>query len=193
MGRQSATSGAANPASTDAAAGVTSASIAVLPFVNMSSDPEQEYFSDGLTEEILNRLAQLPELRVAGRTPSFKYREQDLDLREVAAELGVSNILEGSVRRSGDTVRITAKLIHAEDGAQLWSQSYDRDLEHVFAVHDEIAEMVAGSLDVLLDEDMRKKMRGVGVPSVEAFIAYQKAWKIFVDGHGQEDIWLILH
>jgi len=163
-------------------------SIAVLPFVNMSSDEEQEYFSDGLTEEILNRLSQLPELRVPGRTSSFKYKGQNLDLREIAADLGVSHVLEGSVRRSGERVRITAQLIRAEDGTHLWSQSYDRGMQDVFRTQDEIAEQVAMNLDVMLDEEARHKMRSVGVPSVEAFIAFQKGWKIFVDGHAAKDM-----
>jgi TolB-like protein len=163
-------------------------SIAVLPFVNMSSDEEQEYFSDGLTEEILNRLSQLPELRVPGRTSSFKYKGQNLDLREIAAELGVAYVLEGSVRRSGERMRITAQLIHADDGTHLWSQSYDRKIDDIFRTQDEIAEQVATSLDVMLDESARHKMRSVGVPSLEAFIAYQKGWKIFVDGHAAKDM-----
>jgi TolB-like protein len=154
----------------------------------MSSDEEQEYFSDGLTEEILNRLSQLPELRVPGRTSSFKYKGQNIDLREVAAELGVQHLLEGSVRRSDNRVRITVQLIHADDGTRLWSQSYNRDIDDIFRTQDEIAEQVATSLDVMLDEAARHKMRSVAVPSVEAFIAYQKGWKIFVDGHAAKDM-----
>jgi TolB-like protein len=163
-------------------------SIAVLPFVNMSSDEEQEYFSDGLTEEILNRLSQLQELRVPGRTSSFKYKGQNLDLREVAAGLGVQHVLEGSVRRSGNQVRITAQLIRADDGTHLWSQSYDRTMDDIFRTQDEIAEQVAASLDVMLDESARHKMRSVAVPSVEAFIAYQKGWKTFEEGHVAKDM-----
>ena len=163
-------------------------SVAVLPFVNMSSDEEQAYFSDGLTEEILNRLSQLPELRVPGRTSSFKYKGQNLDLREIADELGVAHVLEGSVRRSGNQVRITAQLIRADDGTHLWSQTYDRAIDDIFRPQDEIAEQVATGLDVMLDEAARHKMRSVGVPSVEAFIAYQKAWKIFREAHVSKDM-----
>ena len=146
-------------------------SIAVLPFVNMSSDPEQEYFSDGLTEEILNRLAQLPELRVAGRTPSFKYREQDLDLREVAAELGVSNILEGSVRKSGNRIRATAQLIKADDGFHLWSDTYEYEIDDIFRIQDEIALSVVDALKVNLLGEERQRLTKRATTSVEAVTA----------------------
>ncbi|NNE04364.1 MAG: hypothetical protein HKN15_01385, partial [Xanthomonadales bacterium] len=162
---------------------VSNQSIAVLPFVNMSDDPENEYFADGLSEELLNRLAQLPELRVAGRTSSFEYKGQNLDLREIAQNLGVANVLEGSVRRSGDQVRITAQLIQASDGSHLWSQSYDRTLEDVFRIQDEIAEKVAANLDVIMSEERRELMRRVGVRNVDAFVAYQKGWEAFVEAH----------
>jgi TolB-like protein len=121
-------------------------SIAVLPFVNMSSDAEQEYFSDGVTEELLNALAQVKELRVAGRTSSFAFKNQNLDLREIGNILGVSHILEGSVRKSGNTVRITAQLIQAEDGFHIWSESYDRELTDIFAIQDQIAAAILSQL-----------------------------------------------
>ena len=162
-------------------------SIAVLPFVNMSDDPENEYFADGLSEELLNRLAQLPELRVAGRTSSFEFKGQNLDLRDIAGQLGVAHILEGSVRRSGDRVRITAQLIQATDGSHLWSQTYDRTIDDVFKTQDEIAENVASNLDVLMDDERRALMSSVGVPNVDAFIAYQKGWKLFIDAHSSDD------
>lgn len=114
-------------------------SIAVLPFVNMSSDPEQEFFSDGISEEILNALAKVKELKVAGRTSSFAFKGKDQDLRQIGLALGVAHILEGSVRKSGDTVRITAQLIQVDDGFHLWSETYDRQLTNVFAIQDEIA------------------------------------------------------
>ncbi len=114
-------------------------SIAVLPFVNMSSDPEQEFFSDGISEEILNALAKVKELKVAGRTSSFAFKGKDQDLRQIGLALGVAHILEGSVRKSGDTVRITAQLIQVDDGFHLWSDTYDRQLTNVFAIQDEIA------------------------------------------------------
>jgi len=114
-------------------------SVAVLPFVNMSSDPEQEFFSDGISEEILNALARVKELKVAGRTSSFAFKGQNQDLREIGNALGVEHILEGSVRKAGDTVRITAQLIKVDDGYHLWSDTYDRKLDDVFAIQDEIA------------------------------------------------------
>jgi TolB-like protein len=125
-------------------------SIAVLPFVNMSSDPEQEYFSDGITEEILNRLAKIPDLQVAARTSVFSFKGQNLDVREVAEMLGVGTMLEGSVRRDGEMVRITAQLIRASDGFHLWSESYDRKIESIFAVQDEISQQIAEALQVSL-------------------------------------------
>jgi TolB-like protein len=127
-------------------------SVAVLPFVNMSSDPEQEYFSDGISEEILNALAKVKELKVAGRTSSFAFKGQNQDLRQIGDTLGVENILEGSVRRSGTTVRITAQLIQVEDGFHLWSETYDRELTDVFAIQDEIAGAILQQLKAhLLD------------------------------------------
>lgn len=130
-------------------------SIAVLPFVNMSSDPEQEYFSDGITEEILNSLAGVKELKVAGRTSSFAFKGQNDDLRRIGDTLGVEHILEGSVRKSGKTIRIKAELIQVEDGFHLWSETYDRELTDVFAIQDEIAAEILRQLKAeLLDEKL---------------------------------------
>ena len=125
-------------------------SIVVLPFVNVSSDEEQEYFSDGLTEEVLNVLAQGREMRVIGRTSSFQFKGRNTDLRDIGRQLSVSHILEGSVRKSGDTVRISAQLADSADGSQLWSQTYERKLSDVFAVQNEIAIAVAEALQVEL-------------------------------------------
>jgi len=125
-------------------------SIAVLPFVNMSSDEEQEYFADGMTEELLNALAKVRELRVGGRTSSFAYKGQDKDLREIGDELGVRFLVEGSVRKQGDRLRITAQLVDAEDNFHMWSETYDRTVDDVFAVQEEIAESIAGELEVSL-------------------------------------------
>jgi TolB-like protein len=125
-------------------------SIAVLPFVNMSPDPDQEYFSDGLSEELLNQLAQIKDLRVAARTSSFCFKGQNVDLKEVAQKLGVSHVLEGSVRKAGNQLRITAQLISAADGYHLWSETYARTLDDVFAIQDEIARAVADALSVTL-------------------------------------------
>jgi TolB-like protein/lipopolysaccharide biosynthesis regulator YciM len=127
-------------------------SIAVLPFVNMSSDPEQDYFSDGISEEILNALARVKELKVAGRTSSFEFKGQNQDLRKIGETLGVGNILEGSVRKSGNKVRITAQLIQVEDGFHLWSDTYDRELTDIFAIQDEIAGAILKQLKAQLLE-----------------------------------------
>jgi TolB-like protein len=130
---------------------VTAASrntIAVLPFVNMSSDVEQEYFSDGITEEILNRLAGIRELQVAARTSVFSFKGQNQDIRKIAEQLGVETVLEGSVRRAGDDIRITAQLIRASDGFHLWSEAYDRKLENIFAIQDDIASRIADALQL---------------------------------------------
>jgi len=126
------------------------ASIAVLPFVNMSSDPEQEYFSDGISEELLNLLAKIPQFEVAGRTSSFAFKEKNDDLRTIGSKLGVKNILEGSVRKGDDRVRITAQLVKVDDGFHLWSESYDRQLNDVLAVQDEIAAAVVDELKITL-------------------------------------------
>ena len=125
-------------------------SIAVLPFADMSPEGDQEYFSDGMTEEILATLANVRELRVSGRTSTFAYKGRDKDLREIGDELGVAYLVEGSVRKAGSRLRITAQLIDAADGAHLWSETYDRQLEDVFAIQTEIAEAVAVSLRVPL-------------------------------------------
>jgi len=121
-------------------------SIAVLPFVNMSSDAEQEFFSDGITEEILNSLASVQELKVAGRTSSFAFKGQNDDLRRIGEALGVNHILEGSVRKAGAQVRITAQLIQVDNGFHLWSETYDRELTDVFAIQDEIANEILKQL-----------------------------------------------
>lgn len=134
-------------------------SLAVLPFVNMSSDPEQEYFSDGLSEELLNLLARIPELRVAARTSSFSFKGEKIEIPVVAERLNVSYVLEGSVRKSGDQVRITAQLIRGKDGYHLLSETYDRTLSDIFAVQDEIAAAVVESLKLkILGEQPRSRV-----------------------------------
>jgi eukaryotic-like serine/threonine-protein kinase len=125
-------------------------SIAVLPFVNMSAEKENEYFSDGLTEEILNLLAKIPGLKVTARTSSFAFRGKDQDITKIAEALRVDNVLEGSVRRAGNRVRVTAQLIQASDGTHLWSERYDRDLTDVFAIQDEIGQAISEALQVRL-------------------------------------------
>lgn len=125
-------------------------SIAVLPFVNMSSNVDQEYFSDGISEELLNLLAKIPELRVISRSSAFSYKGKDMNLAHVAEELNVAHILEGSVRKAGNQVRITAQLIEARSDTHLWSETYDRTLNNIFAIQDEIASTVVEQLKVIL-------------------------------------------
>jgi len=134
----------------DDKAEVIDKSIAVLPFVDMSAGKDQEYFSDGLSEELLNLLSKIPELKVIGRTSSFSFKGKNEDLRSIAQKLGVAHILEGSVRKDGNKIRVTAQLIRATDGSQLWSETYDRDLEGIFKLQDDIAGAVVKQLKLKL-------------------------------------------
>jgi len=147
-------------------------SIAVLPFVNMSGDKEQEYFSDGLTEEILNSLARINELQVSARTSSFSFKGKDVKIGTIARELNVASILEGSVRRAGNTVRVTAQLNNAVTGFHLWSQTYDRDLSNVLQLQAEIANAVANVLKITLLGDVAEKIEMGGTRNPAAFDAY---------------------
>ncbi|MEP6584959.1 MAG: adenylate/guanylate cyclase domain-containing protein [Ginsengibacter sp.] len=149
-------------------------SIAVLPFVNMSNDPEQEYFSDGIAEEILNSLAHLQDLKVAGRTSSFQFKGKNIDLREVGLKLGVSTVLEGSVRKQRNSLRITAQLINVEDGFHLWSERYDRDMDDIFAIQDEIAIAITEKLKITLLETERATIAKAPTESKEAYDLYLK-------------------
>ena len=152
-------------------------SIAVLPFANLSGDPGQDYFSDGLTEELLNSLAAVEGLQVAARTSSFSFKGKDTDIGTVARKLDVGSVLEGSVRRSGHTVRITAQLINAVSGFHLWSKTYDRDLGDVLKLQTEIATAVADSLKVTLLVDTAAKIEVGGTRNPAAFDAYLRASK----------------
>jgi TolB-like protein len=147
-------------------------SIAVLPFVNMSADPDNEYFSDGIAEEILNVLARIPELKVAARTSAFAFKGSSINIAEIAHELKVMHVLEGSVRKSGNQVRVTAQLIKADSGYHLWSNTYDRDLDNIFAVQDEIAQSIAEAMKVTLDIDTGTAGNMTGTTSTEAYDAY---------------------
>jgi adenylate cyclase len=162
-------------------------SVAVLPFVAMSSGPDDTYFADGLTEEILNALAQLPELLVTARTSAFSFKGKELPISEIAAALGVRHIVEGSVRRSGERLRVTAQLIRAADGFHLWSENYDSTEEDTIAVQEDIAEKIATAMNVVMDETKRQAMREAGLRDVEAFTAMQKARELYEEGHGFED------
>ena len=165
------------------AAEIHDKSVAVLPFLALSSGEDDGYFADGLTEEILNSLAQLPELRVTARTSSFFFKGQNLIVSEIASRLGVAHVVEGSVRRDGDRLRIAAQLIRASDDVHLWSQTYDRTRDDVFAVQEDVAENIAEVLGVVLDDDVREVMRSAGIHDVEAFIAYQKGQEAWVTAH----------
>jgi TolB-like protein len=174
---------------------VTVKSVAVLPFVAMSSGPDDEYFADGLTEEILNSLAQLPELLVTARTSAFAFKGQDVSITDIAAKLGVAHVVEGSVRRAGERLRITAQLIRANDGFHLWSDTYERSGEDSFGVQGEIAEKVAAALDVVLDDEQLAIMRSSGLRNPEAFIAFQKGLELAARAHeadGDEQVAILL-
>ena len=147
-------------------------SLAVLPFANMSADPDNEYLSDGITEEIINALVQLPDLRVAARTSVFAFKGKNEDLRAVAEKLNVRTILEGSVRKSGDRLRITAQLINASDGYHLWSERFDRKLDDVFEVQDEIARTIAEKLKVRLTGGGHGQLVKPSTGSTEAYELY---------------------
>lgn len=147
-------------------------SIAVLPFVNMSADKDNAYFSDGLAETLLDMLAQVSTLKVTARTSSFAFRDKAVDVREIGKQLGVAHVLEGSVQKSGDTVRITAQLIRASDGVHLWSKRYDRKLTDVFQIQDEIASEVVDSLKVVLAAEDRKRLTKTRTANVAAYDHY---------------------
>ena len=166
-------------------------SIAVLPFVNMSSDPEQEFFSDGISEELLNMLAQFPGLRVAARTSSFQFKGMNQDIAKIADTLHVAHILEGSVRKSGTRLRITAQLIKADDGFHLWSHSYDRELDDIFAVQNDIAAAISEALKVKLALDMASgtAQRPAVIPAAntQAYEAYLRGRQL-IHRRGRESL-----
>ena len=178
---------AALPATAPAAFNPPQYSIAVLPFVNMSGDKDQEYFSEGLTEELLNSLSRINELQVAARTSSFSFQGEHPDIATVAHKLNVASVLEGSVRRSGHTIRVTAQLNSAVTGFHLWSQTYDRDLGDVLKLQTEIANAVAGALKVKLLGDVAAKIELGGTHSSEAFDAYLRASKALSNLQGNRE------
>ena len=146
--------------------------IAVLPLANMSADPENEYFSDGMTEEIINALAKVPGVQVASRTSSFAFKGKQVDIRQVGEKLGVASVLEGSVRKVGNRIRITAKLVNVENGYHLWSETYDRQLEDVFAIQDEISRAIVEALKLRLGSDAEHLV--VPTKNLEAYNLYLK-------------------
>ena len=163
--------GARMPVPTPAPAAARKA-IAVLPLANMSADPENEYFSDGMTEEIINALAKVPGMQVASRTSSFAFKGKEVDVRQIGEKLGVSSVLEGSVRKVGNRVRITAQLINVADGYHLWSETYDRQLEDVFAIQDEISRAIVDALKLRLGSDANTLV--APAKNIEAYTLYLK-------------------
>jgi adenylate cyclase len=145
------------------------ASIAVLPFTNMSGDPEQEYFSDGISEDIITDLSKIAGLSVIARNSSFTYKGRSIDIRTVGRELGVRSVLEGSIRRAGNRVRITAQLIDAVNGAHLWAERYDRDLTDIFEVQDDVTQRIVAALKVTLSPTEKAQLSGTSTSSVDAY------------------------
>ncbi|HTA65446.1 MAG TPA: hypothetical protein VK753_08075 [Xanthomonadaceae bacterium] len=164
---------------TETATGVSDKSIAVLAFTDLSPGHDQGYFSDGMSEEILNALAQVKGLKVAGRTSSFHFKGRNDDLRTIGKALGVANILEGSVRKQGNQVRITAQLIQVSDDTHLWSHDYDGDLSDVFALQDNIAHAITDQLKVVLTIDQKAHLVQVGTANTEAYSLYLQATDAF--------------
>ncbi|MCU0854297.1 MAG: hypothetical protein MUF63_05160, partial [Rhodobacteraceae bacterium] len=160
-------------------------SLAVLPFADLSQAQDQEYLGDGLAEEILNQLAQVPALRLVGRTSSFSFKGKDDDLRTIGSKLGVAHLLDGSVRKAGDRIRVTAQLVAASDSSQLWSKTYDRNLTDVFAVQDEIARDVAQALSVKLDAVKLNTAQG-GTTNVDAYDRYLRWRQLLFSEHYDE-------
>ena len=154
---------------------ISQKSIAVLPFSDLSPAHDQDYFSDGMAEEILNALAQVKDLKVAGRTSSFFYKGKNEDLRAIGKALGVANVLEGSVRKQGDKVRITAQLIRSDDDFHLWSQAYDGDLSDVFQLQERIARAITEQLKVMLSDEQKTHLVSVGTSNSEAYSLYLQA------------------
>jgi adenylate cyclase len=154
-------------------------SIAVLPFVNMSGDPENEYFSDGIAEEILNLLTKLPQLKVSSRTSSFVFKGKEASIPTVARELHVGSVLEGSVRRAGNHVRISAQLIDTASDSHLWSETYDRELKDVFAIQDDIARSIAEALRVTLGPRERRALQTSATANPQAYDYYLRGRRYF--------------
>ena len=157
--------------------------IAVLPFTNMSGDEEQDYFCYGIAEDILNDLAHIGDLRVAARTSSFSFKDKDQDIREIGIKLGVHTILEGSVRKAGNKLRITAQLINVEDGFSLWSEHYDRDITDVFAIQNEIANSIVQALEIKLNNSEKQELEKANTQIVQAYDFYVKGRNYYHQGH----------
>jgi serine/threonine protein kinase/tetratricopeptide (TPR) repeat protein len=164
---------------TTSAAAATAKSIAVLPFVNMSADPENEYFTDGVAEEIINALTKIQALRVASRTSSFAFKGKNQDIRKVGEQLNVTTVLEGSVRKAGTKLRVTAQLVNVADGYHLWSERYDRELQDVFAIQDEIAGNIVRALRVVLSDAEKRAIEKAPTANVQAYDYYLRGRQFF--------------
>ena len=166
--------------------------IAVLPFADLSQAQDQEWFADGLAEEILNALVRVPDLSVAARTSAFAFKGTNKDISEIAAELGVAHVLEGSVRSSGDRIRVTAQLIRASDGFHLWSQNYDRDVADMIGIQEDLASSIALALETTMDPEALAQMAKAGTRSVEAYQEYLRGLQLqteaFVQSESPEDL-----
>jgi adenylate cyclase len=165
------------------AAKVPQKSIAVLPLVNLSNDPEQKYFGEGVAEEILNALSNLPELKVAGRASSFKFNSKDNNLKQVGEQLGVSTVLEGSVRKQGNRLRVMVQLVNVEDGYHLWSEKYDRNMDDIFAIQDEIALAVTEKMKVTFLEQDRGRTSRSYTDNMDAYELYLKG-RFYINRRG---------
>ncbi len=166
-------------------------SIAVLPFLNLSSDKDQEFFSDGITEEITSALAKVPGLTVIGRTSAFQFKGENKDLRAIGQALGAKNLIEGSVRKAGDQVRITAQLIKAEDGTHLWTESYDRELKDIFTVQEDIATAIAAAMRVPLGLAQGERLVPNRTGDLDAYQQYLHARALFRARKADEAISLL--
>ena len=178
-------SGAVQPPA--AAAAPARPVICVLPFANMSGDPEQEYFSDGITEDIITDLSKVSALAVISRNSAFVYKGRHVDIPRVARELGVSHVLEGSVRKAGGRVRITAQLVHGASNDHVWAERYDRELHDIFALQDEISEAIVSALKLRLLAAEKQAIERRGTDNAEAYDLYLMAWQHYVAGHRNEE------
>jgi serine/threonine protein kinase/Flp pilus assembly protein TadD len=157
----------------------TAKSVAVLPFANMSADPENEYFTDGMAEEIINALTKIQSLRVASRTSAFAFKGKNEDIGDIGKKLKVSTVLEGSVRKMGNRLRITAQLVNVADGYHLWSERYDRELEDVFAIQDDISQAIVKALRVILSEGEKKQIEKARAVNIQAYDYYLRGRQYF--------------
>lgn len=162
-------------------------SIAVLPFDNLSQDSENEYFSDGLTEDIITQLSKLGELTVISRSSVMRYKNEERDLRQIGSVLGVATILEGSVRRSGDKLRISAQLVDTSADRQLWAETYDREMKDVFAIQSEVAEMIAMALKVELSPEEKERIEKSPTTNLTAYDFYLKGQEYYLRYRGPDN------